>query len=235
MYLDETGCDGIGPNSDPLLRLVGIIVDETQIKVLESEMKDLANEYLSFLPRKFEFHGNELWGGGGIWSGLEPTTLIEIYEGAISLINKCDIWVTHASINKLKLNDRYPGEVDARAYRLALQFLLEKIDLVSDGHLQIIHADENKNKKLKASEMFSDLLAMGYGEVPGKQLNTVIGSLNFVRSYESPGVQLADLIAFVLQRAENKRDSHKSAAEAISRMQANINSRLRTWRETWPA
>lgn len=74
----------------------------------------------------------------------------------------------------------------------------------------------------------------GAGEVPGRHLRTVIDSMHFVRSHASPGVQLADLVAFALQRKWNARDSHPNAVAAINRIVAVMVAHTRTWREEWP-
>lgn len=42
------------------------------------------------------------------------------------------------------------------------------------------------------------------GEVPGRQLKTITDSLHFVSSHDSAGVQMADLVAYVIQRRRRK-------------------------------
>ncbi|MFE0739152.1 DUF3800 domain-containing protein, partial [Streptomyces sp. NPDC058855] len=75
----------------------------------------------------------------------------------------------------------------------------------------------------------------GGGQVPGVKLKTVIDSMHFVSSHASPGVQLADLVAYALQRRWNKWDSHPEAQAAIGRITDVINSHMGTWREPWPS
>ena len=70
--------------------------------------------------------------------------------------------------------------------------------------------------------------------MPGRQLKTVIDSLHFVNRASSPGVQLADLVAYVLQRAR-RRESHPNAQEALNRIMAIVVGQTKTWREPWPA
>jgi hypothetical protein len=66
--------------------------------------------------------------------------------------------------------------------------------------------------------MVADLQGWGGGEVPGAKLKTVIDSMHFVSSHASPGVQLADLVAYALQRKWNAWDTHPDAKAVINRI-----------------
>lgn len=83
--------------------------------------------------------------------------------------------------------------------------------------------------------MVADMQQWGGGEVPGRALRSIIDSLHFVRSNASPGVQLADLVAYVLQRARRMREGHPDAEAAIHRLADVVNNHTVTWREPWPA
>ena len=94
----------------------------------------------------------------------------------------------------------YSGAAEKNAYRLALQFLLEKVDVLGSER-KVLIADEAKEQQLSAIRMVADLQKWVGGEVTGRQLRTVIDSLHFVASNASPGVQLADLVAYAIQRS----------------------------------
>jgi len=83
-------------------------------------------------------------------------------------------------------------------------------------------------------KMVADLQSMGLGEVPGRQLTTVIDSLHFVRSHASPGVQMADMVSFILQRSRRNQEGHPNALAALQRIRSAIDLRTATWREAWP-
>jgi hypothetical protein len=156
-----------------------------------------------------------------------------VYERALLGLVELDLWVAYSIINKDRLHRRYSGAADGNAYRLALQFLLEKLDRIP-GSLRIVVADESKEQSSGAIGMFADLQSFGIGEVPGLPLKSFIDSLHFVRSHDNPGVQLADLTAFVLQRFRGHRDSHADAIVGLQRLHDIILQRRRTWRDPWP-
>lgn len=232
VYIDETGSVGRGARTQPLLTLVAVIVDEDQVQPLGAAFKDIAWKHLKWMPADFELHGNEVWNGTGHWRGKPPSELLEAYEEVVAVLDKLDIGVSYASIHKERLRARYDGAADKNSYLLALQFLLEKIDAYSTK--KILIADEHKEHQLRAIKMVADLQEWGGGEVPGRKLNSIIDSMHFVHSHASPGVQLADMVAFALQRQWNARDSHPEARAALDRIIATITSHRSTWREPWP-
>jgi hypothetical protein len=228
VYIDETGTNG----QQPFLTIAAAIVEEEMVQPLARGLRRVAMTHLGWLPAGFEFHGRELWHGDIHWSGKEPAELIAAYEAALALLDEFDVSIAHATINKPALHDRYDGGADGNAYRLALQFLLEKVDVL--GGNKVLVADEAKEQELRAVKMVADLQDWGGGGVvPGRQLSTVIDSLHFVSSHASPGVQMADLAAFVLQRSRHQ-ESHPDAQAALDRLVTVVTGRTLTWREPWP-
>jgi hypothetical protein len=231
VYIDETGTGAM----QRYLYLVAAVVKEEQVRALANEMSEVARHHLGFLlPDNFEFHGSELASGTRHWKGKTVTERIAAYEAALGILNTCDIDIAHASIDKVALHDKYEGAYDANAYRLALQFLVEKVDRNLPS-LKVLVADERHEEQLHAIAMVADMQEWGIGEAPSRRLVSIIDSLHFVRSQASPGVQMADLVAYVIQRRRLTPSEHHPAAEAaISRMQNIIWDHLRTYRQTWP-
>jgi hypothetical protein len=234
VYIDETGSVGKGANKQKLLTLAAVLVHEDQVQPLAEAFRKVVGKHLGWRPVDLELHGNEIWNGNGFWDALPNAELIAAYEDAIAVLHDLDIGVSYASIHKGRLHERYNGSADGNAYLLALQFLLEKIDGTYEGN-KILIADEQKEHQLRAMKMVADLQDWGGGQVPGRKLKTVIDSMHFVSSHASPGVQLADLVAYALQRQWNQWDSHPDALAAIGRITNVINERTRTYRQPWPA
>lgn len=233
VYIDETGPVGTSFKKQPLLTLAGVLGDERSIMPLAERLRRLVWDHLGWLPRTFEWHGQLLWDGSGVWNTKSPPELLAAYRDVIATLDEFDLHVAHATVDKVKLNERHAGEADNNAYRLALQFLLEKLDC-NVGGLKVIVADEAKEEQVYAQDMVMDMQQWSWGgEVPGIQLRTIIDSLHFVRSAASPGVQLADMVAFVIQRAR-RGANHPRAQEALDEMSLAIAQRTVTWRQPWP-
>jgi hypothetical protein len=233
VYVDETGSSGKAAKGQPYLTVAAAIVDEMMVQPLRDGLRDVAWRHLGWVPADLEFHGHEIWGGNGYWTGKTYDELIAAYEAAMAMLDACDIDVAHASIDKARLQARYDGDADDNAYRLALQFLLEKVDSYGSS-LKILVADEAKEQEVRAVKMVEGMQNWSWGgEVPGRQLRTIIDSLHFVSSHDSAGVQMADLIAFVLQRRRRK-EAHPNAQAAMDRLSSLVDSHTCTWREPWP-
>ena len=234
VYIDETGSVGKGAKGQPLLTVVASIVKEEHVQPLRKSMRDIAMKHLGWIPADLEFHGNVLWSGGDHWSKMDPTQLLGVYRDVIDLLEVHDIDVSHASIHKDRLHTKYGGGADKNAYLLALQFMLEKIEFCYPDTLKILIADEQKEHQLRAMRMVTDMQSHGVGEVPGLQVKTIIDSIHFVDSAQSPGIQMSDMVAYLLQRSWNKRDKHPDAAAAVADMRLAISNRTRTYRMAWP-
>lgn len=233
VYIDETGSVGKGASKQPYLTLVAVIVPEDKVQPLGEAMHRVAVKYFDWVPAEFEFHGYDIWNRTEWWSEKQYHELIAAYEAVLGLLDELDLSIAHSSINKAQLHARYSGAADANAYRLALQFLLEKIDLLG-GPRRIVVADEAKEQQLRAVKMVADMQQWGAGEVPGQRLRTVIDSLHFVQSHASPGVQMADLVAYVLQRSGQASERHPDAIAALARLQGVVDRHTVTWRAPWP-
>jgi hypothetical protein len=185
-------------------------------------------------PEKFEFHRKEIWNGQGCWTGKPPSELLRVYEEVVGLVGTHQLSISHATIDRQLLHDKYNGAWDASAYLLALQFLLEKINSLPG--LKVIVADESKEQEFEAKPMVARLQDWGGGEVPGRQLHSVIDSLHCVQSHETPGVQIADMVAYLLHRARLRaRESHPEAESSRQRMLDLVAQNTPTYRMTWPS
>lgn len=235
LYVDETGSSGGSWEASPFLTVVGVVVGEEKVRPLAESLRSLTVQYRLAGQRNAEFHGQDLFQGTGLWKERLPDERRAAYEGALGILEALDLEVAHATINRRKLHARYRGEADGNAYRLALQFLLEKVSGTTSD-LVIVVADQSKEQELDAIRMVAELQEWGLGEVPGRRLTNIIDCLHFVDSRHSPGVQLADLAAFVLgrrRRVDVETDSRAEAAmESLARI---VWGRTSTWRQAWPS
>lgn len=234
VYVDETGASGKGCKRQPYVTAMAAIVDETEVQKLKHGLQCVAVTHLGYMPRDFEFHGYEIWNGTGLWACKTHQERIGAFEAAVELLQGCDIDLAHATIDKEKLSERHDGKYNENAYRLALQFLLEKVDQFG-SELKVVVADEAHQSDARAAIDMVDSMQNwpGAGEVPGRQFRTVIDTLHYVRSNDSPGVQMADLAAYVIQRGR-RQESHPNAQAALDRLSVAVNERVRTYRQPWP-
>lgn len=234
VYIDETGSVGKGAKKQPLLRLAAVVVPEEAVSSLASKMNELVMNHLGWRPADFEWHAFDLWNARGYWEEHEPPQLLAAFEAVIALLDELDIKVVHSAIHKQALHDKYQGEFDSSAYLLALQFMLEKIENWKTGKLRLVIADEAKEHQTRAVRLLRDMQNWGLAAVPGVKIESIVDSMHYVDSKDSPGVQLADFVAFVIHRASLPSQNHPDADAAVVRMRTAVNMATVTWREAWP-
>ena len=234
VYLDETGSSRGSLAKSPCIKLVAVIVHEDSVRRLSESLNAITWRFLGWRPADFEFHGQEIWQRSNYWARLDYDKALAAYEAAISIVDQLDLTIAHATIDRAKLNSKYDGKFDSNCYLLALQFLLEKIDRLGMTN-RVVVADRINEQELRAVKLVSDMQNWSIGIVPTARLTSVIDSLHFVRSVDSPGVQMADLVAFVLHRRSRGSEVHPEADQSLNRMVDVISRHTRTWRSDWPS
>lgn len=237
VYLDETELRPAGKKrAKPThLKMVALVVDEGSIRTMGERMEAVMDKNFDWPPGDFEFHGRDIWHGNGYWGEKSHEEKLQVLEDLIAIVAEIDCFVAHSTIDLAKLHEKYDGKVDGNAYLLALQFVLEKIDAYqSSSALRVVVADEKHEQELRAARMVGRMQRFGAGEVPGRKLKTIIDNLHFVDSKASYGVQLADIVAYILERRALAAKEHPNAQAALERMGSSIWAKVRTYREPWP-
>jgi len=234
VYIDETGSSRGSFDKSPCIKLVAVVAHEDSVRLLSESLDAIVWKFLGWRPADFEFHGHEIWQRSGYWAHLEHEKVLAAYEAAISIIDQLELVIAHATIDRVKLNEKYDGRFDSNCYLLALQFLLEKVDRLGKAN-RVVVADKINEHELRAIKLVSDMQNWNIGIVQSAKLETVIDSLHFVRSVDSPGVQLADLVAFVLNRRTRGSEVRPAAEQSMHRMVDVISRHTRTWRSDWPS
>ena len=242
-YLDESGNTGkrLDDPDQPIHHLAAVIVREDRIREMGDRLHALADA-APIDASLVEYHGDQLFHGSGPWQGVPPRFRIGEYAKALAVMSKVGAGVAHASINKpLLVGDQNP-------HLLALQFLTEKIErwLRSQtdelGQRALLVADHSHEHDQYAFDLIQRMQAAG-GPVGGHRglnvsLDHIVDGVYFAHSERSWGIQLADMVAFVLNRSERiKRSPGDPRSDRAIRMlrQEHISPQLRTWRQLWPS
>jgi hypothetical protein len=114
--------------------------------------------------------------------------------------------------------------------------MLEKLDGYRPSQpLRILIADRAEEHDLGATRMVGRMQCCPVdGEVPGRQLTSIIDSIHFVDSKDSLGVQLADSVAYLLQRSSWTGSEHPDAKAMVEKLAGAIGGKVKTYRWPWP-
>lgn len=242
-YLDESGSTGrrLDDPDQPVLWMVAVLVPEDAIQPLEASLDAIVAHHLPESPL-VEVHAQELFSGEGPWKQIEPAVRVAVMRETLGLLVAHDCAVIHSSIHKTRLASKNYDQTSAPQL-LAQQFLVEKIDGYVMGLRDplrsrvLLIADKSNKTENSAKEMIGRLQRSTYGEVPGKQLQTVIGTPHFVRSDESRGIQLADTVAYVLNKHDrlSAQQEGDRASLLFGEFRGVVKSATVGWRQCWPS
>lgn len=233
-YVDESGNTGkkLDDPDQPFHVLVGVSVREDVVGNLAAYIDGIAARQFGTAARTkaTELHASQLKGGNGAFAGVPVADRLAVYRAVLEPLAWDGVFVSHATINKPGLAARG----DTRSPHLwALQFLVEKLNQCfrGSGEHTLLVADET----MEHEQFALDLLASLQSGHPDRGLNfgatsQVVDTVHFVRSETNRGVQLADLVAYLLGR---RRRSVSAPVE--DEMWADLVSpHQKTWREVWP-
>ena len=176
---------------------------------------------------------------------MKPFVRVREYAKALAVIAEVEAHIAHASINKPALAK---GGSQRIPHLYALQFLTEKIEawVKVQTHplcqLALLVADQNHEVEQYAYELVREMhksggpigASSGYARTTGH----IVDSVYFTPSERSRGIQLADLVAYVLNRRDRYLESSDkgASAQAVKWLEATyISPRAATWRERWPS
>ena len=241
-YLDESGNTGgnLEDPDQPFHLIVAVMVPEDQVQALSTAFHHLP----AFIegPRRIpELRGADLYSGKGPWRGSSPSERIDTYREALALLDQHGAFVAHASVDKWALRQSTSPE-PKMPHLLALRFLAEEIDsYLKQQHdplkqRTLFIADETDEHEAYAHGLVAQMQARKPPLAGGPALTRIVDQVHFVQSETSPGVQLADLAAFVLTRRKRFPIwSSRPSDVAIRRLAAIVDSRVVAFRDTWPA
>lgn len=241
-YLDESGNTGgnLYDADQPFHLIAAVMAPEDQVQDLSEAFHRLPA--FTEEPRLIgELRGADLFSGRGPWKGFSPSERIDTYRGALGLLGQHGAFVAHASIDKWALRQSASSE-PRMPHLLALRFLAEEIESYLKQQLDplkqrtLLIADETHEHEEYALGLVTQMQAGSPSSDGDPTLTRIVDQVHFVRSETSPGVQLADLAAFVLTRRKRFPTSSLRPSDiAIARLAEIVDNRVVASRDTWPS
>lgn len=239
-YLDESGNTGrrLDDPDQPVHLIAAVLVPEDRVFDMCTRLDSLLAS-LPITASRLELHGSQMYSGKGAWHGIEPELRVEIYRSALEVLEQVDAVVAHASISKKRLASKYQDPESP--HLLALQFLTEKIEIFLRAQTDplrmraLLVADETHEHEVFALDLVAKMQREAGPYGGGPVLTSIVDTVHFVRSETNLGVQLADLVAYIIGRSQRiVADSELRQDPVILEFERLIRNRVRTWRSTWP-
>ncbi|EKE28332.1 MAG: hypothetical protein ACD_3C00076G0007 [uncultured bacterium (gcode 4)] len=200
IYLDEswnTGKDFLNLRQ-PIHFISWILVQEDCIDSISKKLKSLEKMFLKKKIQKFEFHWSDMAQWKGLFAEFSEELRIDTFLMILSIIEKSNILFISQWIDKAKLQQKY--KVPLHPHSLAFMYLVEKIDdfLIKSDSRWLLIMDNNEDRKQRVINDFSSFKdKQTFFWYWKKKITNIIDSVYYTESYNSPLIQLADVIWYL--------------------------------------
>lgn len=207
-------CDESGTGDQPIVTMVGIVVDSGRMHLTKTDWRDLLADLTEVRGRPIqELHAADFYHGNGIWRGMQALDRTEIIDAVLDWLAERKHHVVYTSAVKSSYEAAREGGTVPRELRsiwqlvafhlvLAIQRYSQKEDR-NKGHT-VLQIDDNSVEKrhfidlIHAPPAWSDDY---YGrKKKQEQLDQIVDMPNFSDSRKLPLIQVADFLAFFLRR-----------------------------------
>ena len=214
IYLDESGNTGtnLGDPQQPVFVLAALIVPEAAWLDLEKRLVASIERHFPERPADFEVHANQLLNPRGFFRAFPMDKRLAFYRDWLSIAASLQLRLVSRAIVKKRyaawLLETYgPGVVinpHNVAFVLTAQVVNEFLRTTPGSPLGILISDENH-------EVMPDIeksIRLLRGEAGSLRLGQIVEKGFFIESRKSHILQLCDLCAYAIRRAEEQKNGH---------------------------
>lgn len=246
-YLDESGNTGLRLDDpdQPVHVIAAILVREDRVRIMVDRLDSLAASAPTATPLT-EYRGQEIFSGTGPWTGLEPRQRVREYAKALSVLGEVDAAVAHASISKIQLAAK-DYHLSPNPHLHALQFLTEEIQVwvAKQSHplckWVMLVADENHEQQQYSMDLIRNMQSadryIDNRPRSSIRLDNYVDSVYFAKSDQNRGIQIADLVAFIIHRSlwiVNRPSNPRSDRAIIALLEEHIRPQICASAALWP-
>lgn len=214
--------------------IAAFIIESKDLALLNAAVADAARYAKGFgVPPGAELHAHEMMSGKGSWAALrgQHRSAIAIYQRALKNIAKLPgiACVRGVDIPRLRARYRYPDP----PHRIVLQHVLEEVSACGRqrGRQVRVVADELPDQESHTTqvETYRQL-----GSLAGRpaRLAHIDTPITFACSATTPGLQVADLIAYLYRRYDGhveKDPRTRAEVEKLWQTLAPVTRVARVW------
>lgn len=205
-FLDETGDHGLSfvDENFPLFLLAGCVIKNTDLAVLEAEIRAFKNEF--FKSEDVILHSRDIRKCEGPFQILFDLELkARFYERLNTIIKSTPFTIIGAAVDKKKHIERY-GKSARDPYALSLSFVLERLVFFLNksnggGSADIIIEKRGLREDTQLLRQYNAIYDRGTYFVSAPEMKNRVTDFSFKHKRENAiGLQLADLCAYPLAR-----------------------------------
>jgi hypothetical protein len=208
-YFDEAGT--ASETQEPFTVVGGVLLQgDTQWHPLEVHLQKLIGSYVpKELQPNFVFHGTHLFSDHPKFRQLIPAeSRFQLLRELLGVIVKFDLPVSYGAVTRSILTKALPQWKQKRrtsfghqlAFTLCAMGFQGWFNREASDEVAICVADRIEQTQLSLKQDFAFLRTRGLPASPLLTLFNFVDALHFAASEESFGLQLADVVSFVIKR-----------------------------------
>lgn len=204
MYMDESGDGGLpaphGASTTKHMVYAGAVINGEQNFELKKQVQELLNKYFDDDERPEELHYGDIINDRGIYGELDGITKKAISDDVFEVIKDISPTIISTVIDKKKHGNKYVDPWSPKPY--IFRSTIGRFQYYVDDHdcVGIAIADSEQSfidDTLR--EIVYDAKSDGIRVVEeGSKLTNIMDSVLFTPSEMSPGIQIADFIAYAI-------------------------------------
>lgn len=202
-----------------------VVATGEQLAILESRMTRLRarleGELLIMdIP---EFHGYEIFQARGPWVGISPERRFEVFFQILSIGLEADIDLILRATRILEFKGRYHSmQLEATTFENLLERVHEFLDSVGAHGLVTSDVQDAHSTMIRANLVNSRLFGTrGYRS---QELTTILDTIHFIDSQQSPAIQFADVATFIWRRLIGRVPSDPRSQSMMEELGTMINA-----------
>lgn len=214
--------------------VAAVLVREQNLALVRNALRDARTYAAGFgvTAEGIEYHAHSIMTGRDGWEPIKGQTRssIAIYRDVLRRIGGLPVKLIIRGVDIQRLNARY--RYPEAPHEVTLRHLLEQIDIFAEGVGDVVTviADEVQGQTEHVANAMRYQNA-GTGGFASRHLRQIQMPIVFGESHESPGVQLADLTAYLYRRLDAHKESHARTAQQVQAMWQSLGStRHHVWR-----
>lgn len=201
-YMDDSGTRD---KKEAYQVVAAVLVDDSHFFAIENLTAAFAEAVIPAgkLESFEEFKGSELYGGYGIFDGVDQKIRFELITRLLSIIKNLKIPVVYGAVHKNRLATNLYGSAEPVdiCFRICMNGVNDAMrERLRKDMALIIVDDSDRDVKKKFKQSFRAMRGRTVGSEAIIQFRRLHDDMYFGSSRDSVGIQLADLCAFFVNQ-----------------------------------
>lgn len=202
-----------------------VVATGDQVALMESRLTHLRSRIEAdlLIPDIPEFHGYEMFQGEGHWAGVPPDVRFEVFVEVLNVALEANVDLILRATRIEQFKDKYHSmNLEATTFENLLERVHEFLQSMKTYGLVTSDKQDAHSTMIRANLVNSRLFGTrGYRS---QELKTILDTIHFIDSHQSPAIQIADVATFVWRRHIGRKPSDPRSAKMVATLSMMVDA-----------